>query len=120
MKQYKAYFNLTHDINPEDVEIANDYLDDDMTKYLIEDLKKKMPETAPKIVEILWSLNNVNSGVVTVTSERLDKKEKEWISNWISGQCSDGLGEGFENQDFASTANGVSGFDWQSNDYTLY
>ena len=51
------------------------------------------------------SVTDVTSvvGSPTVDGRELTEQELEKLSDWISGQNSDGLGEGFEQQDFAES-----------------
>lgn len=92
--EYETDFKLSNPVN--DRTLAQGYLcEDDMTQYLDDDDKK--------VVEsIRWVLETPDSGTVQVTTKRpLTPEESTKISSWISGQNSDGLGEGFEQQDFA-------------------
>lgn len=129
------------------IEDANNYLqDEDMTKYLKADFK----DIADDIINIKWSLVTNRYGTVTlITNRELDNDELKSISKWINGQNSDGIGEGFEQQDFASYTERdeimydlhqrgiysidlgesedepddsyltVCSFDWRNNDYEL-
>ena len=96
MFKYVANFNLTDEINAELFDDAVSYLqEDDMTQYVPENLKAK-------IVSIEWVLEELDKGVIiTWTNELLSEEEENELSEWIAGQCSDGLGEGFEQQPFA-------------------
>ena len=135
MFTYRTYFKLTASVN--DFEEARNYLsEDDMTQYLKEDYR--CPSSLQGVViSIDWILRDEQSGYIELkTNRELDDKELEWISDWVSGQNSDGLGEGFEQQDFACyNANDynsyysdyededsdddyvMASFDWQTNDY---
>lgn len=125
---YETKFNLTSEVN--DFIEAYDYLaEDDMTQYLDEKFKN--------IVEsIEWVLKTTDSGIIVVSATReLTDEESKELSEWISGQNSDGLGEGFEQQDFALTeeeyddedeendeyepAHYMASFDWTTNTYPL-
>ena len=82
-----------------DIDSANEYLhEDNMVNYLRSDFKN-----LSNIFETLeWNLIDKQKGIITLTTNRLlNKEEGDKISKWINGQCSDGLGEGFEQQDFA-------------------
>ena len=134
---YRTYFTLTNPVR--DYQDAYDYLTaDDMTKYLKSN-PKCSKETSNKILSITWILKNDFSGRIELeTSEELSMEELDMISDWVKGQNSDGLGEGFEQQDFACyivTEYGdiidprcawdyegeseeiMSSFDWETNDY---
>lgn len=131
---YETAFNLTSDVN--DLEAAQDYLNDpNMTEYLVEEY----PKLNGVVNKIEWILKNYSDGVIKVrTTRELTEEEKEIISEWIKGQNSDGLGEGFEQQDFARLEEDESdwdneyyddyheysdiiyaSFDWQTNKYIL-
>lgn len=127
MELYKTDFNLTNELNNDNFYIAKDYLVmDDMTKYLINDVNSesvlnnpKINHLKDKITEIRWVLYTNSSGSVLVFSNGvLNKYELEYLSEWVSGQNSDGLGEGFQNQEFAYIDLDESiGFDWRSDSY---
>ena len=132
---YRTYFTLTACVN--DVSAAREYLThDDMTQYLKNN--KRIPEDIKNAVEkIEWHLKDEDSGNIELTTNRaLSDTELKPISNWVSGQNSDGLGEGFEQQEFANYQDTQSdygydddndyyeddsyvmaSFDWQTNDY---
>lgn len=131
---YQTNFTLTCPIKSENFEQARDYLvKDDMTEYLKGHCATEdCPLLARVIYSIEWNLLNEESGVIDLyTSTSLSENERWFISGWISGQNSDGLGEGFEQQDFAYVVDEVwddddnfadgemARFDWQSNDYYL-
>lgn len=125
---YRTTFNLTEAVI--NFRRAYEYLlEDDMTKYLLGDERG-----CKKVICVQWILETESSGIIEVkTSEELTEKEKANISSWISGQNSDGLGEGFEQQDFANYYIGeeedydsyydedwvMASFDWETNDYDL-
>lgn len=114
---YKTDFSLTSSVN--DFAAAKEYLtDEDMAKYLRCDVADKeslyfqntlssLKDFAPEdIVSLKWVLTDVNCGYIELKTTRpLDDAQKQQISNWIHGQCSDGLGEGFEQQEFAESYN---------------
>lgn len=108
---YKTDFNLTDVVR--DFEEARKYLvSDNMTPFLLEDNRSNGCED--KILHIEWLLTDINKGHVDlVTSEPLTEEQLLKVSNFISGQNSDGLGEGFEQQEFASS------FDWAYNSYSF-
>ena len=132
---YRTYFNLIAPVK--DINAAQDYLlDDDMTKYLKED--SRCPgSTAEKIKSIQWILKTEDSGYVELkTYETLSERELNDISDWVCGQNSDGIGEGFEQQAFACYEDDnyddyedeysdnfiMASFDWETNDclFELY
>jgi hypothetical protein len=124
---YKTNFNLKCPVL--NIQEADDYLrKDDMTKYLLDDLRSHStasPEEIGKIEEIYWTMNDRDSGsVVLVANDRLLPATLSKISEWVSGQCSDGLGEDFEQQPFASYQDKYGGYyddddNWVDADYCM-
>ena len=129
---YETEFNLTNPVN--DFREARAYLsEDDMTKYLVDDLKGYRNRTgidADCIEKIEWDLLTEDEGIIRlITTAELTKEQLAEISDWVSGQNSDGLGEGFEQQEFAETCEEdeygdidwdtcvMSSFDWNTNKY---
>lgn len=125
---YKTGGNLTGSVS--DVEAARDYLRrDDMTVYV----KHASFEGLDKLVhDIRWDLvDEVTWTVTVITNRLLTAEESTGLSEWISGQNSDGLGEGFEQQEFAESYDrdshgdidedsyAMASFDWQTNDCKL-
>ena len=98
---YKTYFKLRYEVN--DLKAAQEYLaEDDMTTYLIED-GRIAREVRDVVVSIRWILTDEQSGAIVLTTKtELSAEQLLTISDWVSGQNSDGLGEGFEQQDFAN------------------
>ena len=129
---YRTYFKLTNEVI--DFEEAKRYLEeDDMTKYLNND-SRRPSSLQGAVSSINWILRDTQSGYIELQSNReLNNEELKWISDWVSGQNSDGLGEGFEQQDFANYCIRdyyvddeddyfeddwvMASFDWQTNDY---
>ena len=97
--RYVVYFSLTNPVL--DVQVANDYLqEDDMLWYLKNEYKDKVED---KITSIVFSLSDEQEGKVVVTcNEELTSQEQNEVLDYIEGQLYDGLGEGFEQQDFAN------------------
>ena len=129
---YATDFQLTVPVN--DYEAAHSYLQkEDMTPYLKRYLKRNgiSEDIISNILNIMWILDDEISGYIRLkATQELDPTTLDLISDWVSGQNSDGLGEGFEQQDFAWTpydededeggwdADGeMSSFDWETNDY---
>lgn len=132
---YRTYFKLLAEVN--DFEAARQYLiADDMTKYLIDD--DCCSSCKDKIKSIKWILRDESHGYIDLeTTAELTSLELDSISDWVSGQNSDGLGEGFEQQDFAcyddsdyddyyddedegnsyGDTSVMASFDWQINSY---
>ena len=134
---YRTYFNLDYPVL--DINEARDYLGaDSMEKYLKSDTRIA-EDIRNAVVNIKWILTTEMSGHIDlVTSKELNDTELKSISDWVSGQNSDGLGEGFEQQDFAcydvdedgdpidsrrawdyegETETVMASFDWQTNEY---
>lgn len=133
---YKTNFNLECPVL--DIQEANDYLqEDDMTKYLLDSLRndKVTPEEIEKVEDIYWTMTSNDTGSIVLTAnDKLLPATLDKISEWVSGQCSDGLGEGFEQQPFANYEDKdgdyydgseeevepewcMASFDWETNKY---
>jgi hypothetical protein len=134
---YRAAFSLVSPVN--DRGAAQHYLvSDDMTPFLVSYLASDAA-TAPAaqtITRVIWLLTSDNTGYVEVdTTEELAAEDSKIISEWIGGQCSNGLGEGFEQQPFADLYPvqsfwydeddedddewRMASFDWKTNQYQL-
>jgi hypothetical protein len=94
--KYSRQFSMDAPVN--DFEAANQYLtEDDMTQYLPENLKEK-------INKVEWQLDDESSGeIIVMANKELSEEEENQLKEWIDGQNSDGLGEGFEQQEFAES-----------------
>lgn len=112
---YRTLFALTAPVT--DILDANAYLhEEDMTVYLKDD--NSISEDVRNAVEkIEWTLKDESSGYIELkTIRELSDIELKSISEFVSGQTSDGIGEGFESQSFAQYEdeglNGYEGSDW--------
>lgn len=131
MFTYRTYFELLAPVT--DLDDAQEYLKyDDMATYLRNDDRINL-SVRDSVKSITWILNYEDGGYIELETVReLSEEELSQISRWVSGQCSDGLGEGFEQQDFANYYIGeysrdesyddeenwvMAEFDWQTNDY---
>lgn len=92
---------------------------DNITKYTPLELKDK-------ISFVGWFLDDSQNGRVLVENngsihDSFTYEECNIFSEWIRGQNSDGLGEGFEQQDFAynKKLETSANFDWKTNEYKL-
>ena len=136
MKQfiYRTDFNLKYCVT--DFYAAREYLtEDDMTKYL-----KDSINFGDAIDYIVWILTEIDCGHIDIRANReLTEAELNEVSDWVRGQNSDGLGEGFEQQWFAEIYDeckyteydeegysytetereyvGMASFDWETNEY---
>ena len=139
--KYRTPFHLADCVN--DFYAAQEYLtEDDMTEYLKESLDDSctyfelpMAHLKDKVKHIEWHLTSGNEGYIELTAtEEIPQVELDQISEWVSGQCSDGLGESFEQQPFANWVEDefydednmdycaedyivMCSFDWQTNKY---
>lgn len=93
---YRTYFDLSDDIPDEYWKRARRYLaEDNMAQYLSGDLSKK-------IIVIQYDLITNNRGFINIISNTLlTQKELIELKDELDGQNSDGLGEGFSQQEFA-------------------
>lgn len=135
MPIYKTTGQLTGHIAAENVSKAQAYLtQDDMTQYIDDRLKGA-------VERVQWRLdgNGHDYEVEVFALRELTEDETGKLSEWISGQNSDGLGEGFEQQpwawvgghdreDYYHSMGGydeeedeghMASFDWQDNDSVL-
>lgn len=130
MARYVTRFELTNPVN--DYDAAADYLREPMTEYLINDLDYlHLEHLQGKIENIEWVLEDEESGYIELTTtEPIAWDDLVKISDWVRGQCSDGLGEGFEQQPFAEVRykdededgylnydTDMASFDWRTNKY---
>ena len=126
---YRTSFNLIAPVC--DLEEAQRYLqENNISRYL--KFSRLSEDTLDKIDNIEWILQTENSGYIELTtSAPLTEQELSIVSDWVAGQNSDGLGEGFEQQEFACYSDTdyadyesettdrfvVASFDWKHNDY---
>ena len=114
---YQTNFKLLAKVN--NFKAASKYLsEDNMTEYLLED--KSIPKTTKeKIKSIKWVLQANDHGyIILECNDKLDKSELSLISKFVSWQNENGLGEGFEQRDFACDKNdNMASFDWKTNKY---
>lgn len=105
---YGCEFHLDADVL--DMDEAQDYLDDDrntMIDVFNDDINgdyRPHPHasTDKPLINWRWYLDTENSGYfIYETSRELTDDELENLADGTVGQASDGIGEGFEQQDFA-------------------
>lgn len=125
--KYQMTGTLTEHLPVDRIGDAADYLvQDDMTRWVDASVE-------PVIDHVEWRLHGdgYNWTVTVIASRDLKAGEIRVMEEWISGQNSDGLGENFEQRDFAElfdtdyygspiedTYRMVS-FDWQTNPHKL-
>lgn len=98
------------------------YNDDDMSDYFNESDSKT---AKAKLQSMIWGFESVSGclyGKVSVTlSEELTSEEVEAVKDYICGQNSDGLGEGFEQQSIRVDDEEIYISFWhRGNDYWIY
>lgn len=97
---YRTYFDLSDDIPDEHWMEARKYLNEDnMANYLPDELSEK-------VILIQYDLITNNRGFINIISNALlTQEELIALKDELDGQNSDGLGEGFEQQEFAELRN---------------
>jgi len=130
---YATTGTLTNPVT--DLTAAREYLHEPMENFVqyAGDTPFGTPSPLTEIVHTCrWDLLDEQRWVVRVVTTRpLTDAESATLSRWISGQNSDGLGEGFEQQPFAEHFDTdewgdidddtyeMSSFDWETNPCTL-
>lgn len=104
---YRTYFDLSDDIPDEHWMEARKYLDEDnMVNYLPDKLSEK-------VILIQYDLITNNRGFINIISNSpLTQEELIELKNELDGQNSDGLGEGFSQQEFAELSSGEEDDDY--------
>lgn len=120
----------TYDIGSEQLTDYQELLEEKMNEYQIDNGKGMEqyfydnPDIESKLESIVWGFeifDNKLYGVTTVElAEPIDEDEINELREWISGQNSDGLGEGFEQQDFDVDEGRLSVSLWDFHDYFIY
>lgn len=124
MATYQTTGTLTGYIDSDNVPAAQNYLRrDNMTQYVAPNAGL---EGVLEFIE--WTLHSDGHGyhVTAVTNRELTEAELARLSSEVSGQNSDGLGEGFEQQAFAELEEDedfeyggmettMISFDWETN-----
>lgn len=122
--------NCDYDISSEQLTDYQELLEEKMNEYQIDNGKGMEqyfydnPDIESKLESIVWGFeifDNKLYGVTTVElAEPIDEDEINELREWISGQNSDGLGEGFEQQDFDVDEGRLSVSLWDFHDYFIY
>lgn len=104
---YRTYFDLSDNIPDEHWMEARKYLDEDnMANYLPDELSEK-------VILIQYDLITNNRGFINIISNSLlTQKELLELKDELDGQNSDGLGEGFSQQEFAELSSGEDDDDY--------
>jgi len=103
MPVYRTSGKLTGAIERDNLEAAQRYLREDSKGAPI-NMQQYLDPPLAGVVELLeWSLEGDGRSytVTAFASRELDEAELKQLASEVSGQNSDGLGEGFEQQDFA-------------------
>lgn len=121
--------NETYDISSRQLIDYQELLEEKMKEYQIDNGKGMEQyfydnsDIESKLESIVWGFeifDNRLYGVTTVElTESIDEDEINDLRDWISGQNSDGLGEGFEQQDFDVDEGRLSVSLWDFHDYFI-
>lgn len=136
MSVYRTFGTLTDSIAYENVPAAQAYLKLDHEGKPL-NMQQYLDPPLGGVIELLeWDLkgDGYNYDITATSKRELTQDELKQLSSEVSGQNSDGLGEGFEQQDFAwseeddCTCDGdgwgscdcenghMISFDWQTNE----
>lgn len=147
---YETQFSLEHPVN--DFDAAKDWLTKtstelrDILAFHIQCDKDEnhIDDFGPNVQSISYQLEDTDSGKIQITTDiPLKQNQLVYLSNWLTGQNADGIGESFERQPFALTTPDedpfwnynqeegdyyeedydddpvMASFDWESNSYPL-
>lgn len=135
---YRTNFKLLAPVF--DYKGAQEYLQQyNMGDYLVSNISQDGRGFEDIIFSAKWYLNKpkydeTDSGYIEViTTKELNKEQKKYVSEWIKGQNSDGIGECFEQQDWSGDERNdmfvddyydedeydMCSFDWRTNNYEL-
>lgn len=106
---YQTNFTLTHAVN--DYEEAKAFLDEANDEGITDTLQSDITfdseygdapnDFSDKIESVRWSLDTANTGHITLqTNTALTEEEKTYISEWINGQQTQGIGDDFKEEPF--------------------
>lgn len=122
--------NETYDISSRQLVDYQELLEERMKEYQLcngqgmEQFFDANTDVQSKLKSIVWSFEEFDGKLYGVTSAELsgeiDAKGMADLKDWISGQNSDGLGEGFEQQDFDVAEGRLSVSLWDFHDYFIY
>lgn len=122
--------NENYDIGSEQLTDYQELLEEKIKEYQLyngqgmEQFFDANTDVQSKLKSIVWNFEKFDNklyGVTTVElTDAIDEKGMTDLKDWISGQNSDGLGEGFEQQDFDVDEGRLSVSLWDFNDYFIY
>lgn len=113
---YRTNFNLTAPVRPDLFKAAQDYLYEDNIVEYIDGYSNELDSLKKHIKSIRFCLKDIDNGYIEVqVYKKLNQLERDVVSEYISGQCSDGIGEGFSCQDFANYDDSI--VDWDCDKY---
>lgn len=113
MYVYRTKFNLVYPVK--DYKDATDYLkrSSRIVSNALKGDSSILGEDSSNVKSIEWVLEDEyypdNGYIELITYEKLEPSTLSKISEWVRGQNSDGLGEGFEQQQFAERIVGPDG-----------
>lgn len=127
---HDSWENCDYDISSEQLTAHQELLEERMKEYQLcngegmEQFFDSNADVQSKLKSIVWGFEEYDGklyGVTTVNlTDEIDDKGISDLKNWISGQNSDGLGEGFEQQDFDIDEGRLSVSLWDFNGYFIY
>ena len=120
----------TYDIGSEQLTDYQELLEEKMKEYQLcngqgmEQFFDVNADVQSKLKSIVWNFEEFDGRLYGITTAELsgeiDEKGIADLKDWISGQNSDGLGEGFEQQDFNVDEGRLSVSLWDFNEYFIY
>lgn len=121
--------NETYDIGSRQLIDYQELLEEKMKEYQLcngqgmEQFFDSNADVQSKLKSIVWNFEEFDGKLYGVTTAELsgeiDAKGMADLKDWISGQNSDGLGEGFEQQDFDVDEGRLSVSLWDFHDYFI-
>lgn len=120
----------TYDIGSEQLTDYQELLEEKMKEYQLcngqgmEQFFDANADVQSKLKSIVWNFEEFDGRLYGITTAELSGEIDEQgiadLKDWISGQNSDGLGEGFEQQDFDVDEGRLSVSLWDFNEYFIY
>ena len=119
----------TYDIGSEQLTDYQELLEEKMKVYQLcngqgmEQFFDANADVQSKLKSIVWNFEKFDNKLYGVTivelTDTIDEKGMTDLKDWISGQNSDGLGEGFEQQDFDVDEGRLSVSLWDFHNYFI-